>query len=102
MAELICMREYTDPEPGINWHKANFEDLFDDEPGMPKIREEIDKEAETSDQQETEIKRREFSEAEKIEAQDIRHHVNKYLNVAVVAYKVLPNKQAIEDMMVKA
>ncbi len=28
--------------------------------------------------------------------------MNKYLNVAVVAYKVLPNKQAIEDMMVKA
>ncbi len=65
LAELICTWEYADPEPGINWHKANFEDLFDDELGMPKIREEMDKEVESAEQQETEIKRREFSEAEK-------------------------------------
>ncbi|MCP3684352.1 MAG: hypothetical protein GY861_16870, partial [bacterium] len=101
MAELICTREYTDPEPGVNWHKANFEDLFDDEPGKPPIREEITKEAENLEQQEMAIKRREFNEADRIEAQDTWHHVNKYLNVAVVAYKVLPNKQAIEDMTIK-
>ncbi len=57
LAELICTREYTDPEPGVNWHKANFEDLFDDEPGMPKVREEIANETEKLEQQETAIKR---------------------------------------------
>ncbi len=98
LAELITTQEYEDPEPGTNWHKAKFEDLFDDEPGMSKIREEAEKEAENMEQQETEVKQREFSEAEKVEAQDIRYHVNKYLNVVVAACKVLPTKQAIGDM----
>ncbi len=69
---------------------------------MPKIREEAEKEMENTEQQETEVKKWEFSEVEKVEDQDIRYHMKKYLNVAVVAYKVLPTKQAIGDMTVKA
>ncbi len=102
LVELICMEEYENPESGTNWHKADFEDLFDDEPGMPKIQEETNKEAEKVEQQETELKTWEFGEDERMEAHDIRYHVDKYLNVAVVAYKVLLTKQAIEGMMIKA
>ncbi len=102
LAELICTGEYENPEPDMNWHKAKFEDLFDDEPIMPKIREEAEEEPKRTEQQETEVKKIEFSHSQKIEAQDLRFHMDKYLNAAVVAYKVLPTKQAIEGMTIRA
>ncbi len=102
LVELICSEEHENPDPGSNWHKADLEDLFDNELEMQKVQEETEKEAERSEQQETEVKRREISESEGTEAQDIRYHVSKYLNTAVVAYKVLPTKQAIEMMTMRA
>ncbi len=50
LVELICSEEFENPDPDTNWHKAELDDLFDDEPEMQIIQKEAEKEAEEKEE----------------------------------------------------
>ncbi len=89
LAELICSEEFENLDPETNYHEADLEKLFDDEPRVQSAQKQME---EKTDQQETEPKRRETDDIEWTEEQELQFHVDKYLGAAVVAYKVLPTR----------
>ncbi len=44
LAELICSKEFENPDPETNWHEADLDDLFDDEPEVQIVQKEMEEE----------------------------------------------------------
>ncbi len=61
LAELICLEEFENPDPEMNWHEADLDDLFDGEPRVLSVQKEAEKK---TDQQEMELNRRETEDSE--------------------------------------